>query len=51
MYKFKVLFSGIAYVVANSAEEAVECFLDGDEVYSEHTIDGTEEVDEFIVEV
>jgi hypothetical protein len=46
--KFKVTFSGFAYVNASDAEEAKEFFDDGDYAYCEWDADA-EEVDEFTV--
>lgn len=47
--KFKVSFSGFAYVTASSAREAMEKFEDDDCAYTEQQYDSVEEVDEFIV--
>ena len=44
--KYKVNFSGYAYVEADSVEEAVENF-NVDEFYREEEIEWIEEVDEF----
>ena len=51
MAKYKVRFSGFAYVEAASVEDAVEAWEDGAEVYSETEWDEVEEVAEFPVEV
>lgn len=48
--KFKVTFSGFAYVNASDEEEAKEAFDDGDYAYCEYTTDA-EEVDEFTVTI
>lgn len=48
--KYKVSFSGFAYVEAETAEEAKELFQNGETVYEETAIDSTEAVDEFFVE-
>ena len=50
--KYKVNFSGFAYVEANSEEEAKEKVLHEDDViYSETQVDYIEEVDEFEVKL
>ena len=50
MKKYKVSFSGFAYLVAESPEEAEELFNDdGAVIYSECQPDSVEEVDEFVV--
>lgn len=52
MAKYKVYFSGFAYIEADSEEEAEEIFWDdpsGD--YQEYGIDSVEEVDEFLVAI
>lgn len=48
--KYKVNFSGFAYVKADSEEEAREKVLyEDDAIYSETQVDNIEEVDEFEV--
>lgn len=49
--KYRVSFSGFAYVEADSAEEAEELYFDGGEIYEEYEVTEIEEVDEFAVEV
>lgn len=50
--KYKVNYSGFAYVEADDEEEAAAVFTEsGDFEYSEQTIDSVEEVDDFIVEI
>jgi len=49
--RYKVSFSGFAYVEADSKEEAEEKALDGETVYEETEIVQTEEVDEFTVRI
>ena len=49
--KYKVRYSGFAYVEATNAEEAVEAWEAGDEVYGEREWEEVEEVAEFPVEV
>lgn len=49
--KFKVPFSGFAYVNASSVEEAIEKFEDDDYTYAEQHYGDVEEVDEFIVTI
>ena len=45
--KYKVIFSGFAYVEADNEDEAAENF-NVDEAYREEEIECIEEVDEFI---
>lgn len=45
--KYKVIYSGFAYIEADSEEEAIEKFWDGQEVYKEGNKPIVEEVDEF----
>ena len=48
--KYKVNFSGFAYVEAESKEEAREKVLyEDDAIYSETQVDNIEEIDEFEV--
>lgn len=47
--KYKVNFSGFAYVEAESEQEAKELFQNDEVEYMETEIDSTEEVDEFII--
>lgn len=49
MAKYKVYFSGFAYVEADSAEEAEEVYRDGLADYEEWQADRTEEIGEFVV--
>lgn len=49
MGKYKVYYSGVSYVEADSPEEAASCY-EYDALYEEWTVDGVEEVDEFEVE-
>lgn len=51
MAKYKVYFSGFAYVEADNIEEAEDIYHYGDVDYEEHQVDGVEEVDEFAVYV
>lgn len=48
MAKYKVCYSGFAFIEADSAEEAMENY-EFDYAYEEKQIDGVEEVDEFVV--
>lgn len=48
--KYKVFYTGFAYVEADSKEEAREKVLyEDDAIYSETQVDNIEEVDEFEV--
>ena len=49
MAKYKVCFSGFAYVEADDEQEAKEKLEDREEAYMEYAMDSVEEVDEFIV--
>lgn len=51
MAKYKVYFSGFAYVEADSAEDAEEVYHYGDTDYEEQQVDAVEEVDEFVVKI
>ena len=50
--KYKVNFSGFAYVEADFEEEAREKVLyEDDAIYSETQVDNIEEIEEFVVEL
>jgi hypothetical protein len=49
MAKYKVCYSGFAFVEADSKEEAEEIYDEGLSVYDEWAIDEVEEVDDFVV--
>jgi hypothetical protein len=51
MARFKVCYSGYAYVEADSEDEAEQNFWDDMESYKETSVDVIVEVDEFEVEV
>lgn len=51
MAKYKISFSGFAYVEADTEEEALELFDDDLDIFREQRIDSVTEVDEFVVEV
>lgn len=51
MAKYKVCFSGFAYIEADSKEEAVDIYNEDDFDYCEQEITSCEEVDEFLVEL
>jgi hypothetical protein len=48
--RYKVKFSGFAYVEADNKDEAEECFDDDDFSYKETSVDSIEEVDDFVVD-
>lgn len=48
--RYKVKFSGFAYVEADSEDEAEESFDDDEFAYKETSIVSIEEVDDFVVE-
>jgi hypothetical protein len=47
--KYKVNYSGFAYVESDDEEEAQMAYQDGDTIYEEEWIEEIEEVDEFTV--
>lgn len=47
--KYKIYFSGFAYVEADSEEEAENLCKIGEAIYDEQWIDDIEEVNEFII--
>lgn len=49
MAKYKVTYSGFAYIEADDKEEAEEKFEDEEFVFSEYRIDEIAEVDEFAI--
>lgn len=50
MAKYKVYYSGYAYVEADSAEEAADSY-EYNSVYEDFWVEAVEEVDEFGVEI
>lgn len=51
MAKYRVNYSGFVYVEADSQEDALEAYFDGDTIYEESGVDSVEEIDEFDVEM
>ena len=51
MAKYKVCYSGYAYVEANSKDEAQDLYEFGMATYEEKSVDCVVEIDEFCVEV
>lgn len=49
MAKYKICFSGFAYVEADDKEEAIEKLDDREEIFLEYQMDSVDEVDEFVV--
>ena len=49
--KYKVSYSGFAYVEADDEDEAQMVYEDGDTLYEEVWIESIEEVDEFTVDI
>ena len=49
MKKYKVSYSGFAYVEAENMQEAKEKFEYDDSVYQEQAVDNVEEIDDFLV--
>jgi hypothetical protein len=47
--KYKVSYSGFAYVEADDEDEAQMAYEDHDTIYAEEWIEAIEEVDEFTV--
>ena len=51
MPKYKVLYSGFAYVEADDEETAIELFNDYLEIYREQEIDSINKIDEFTIRI
>jgi len=51
MARYKVEFSGFAYVEAESGDVAIEKYQSGDTVYEENEVGEVVTVDEFFVEI
>lgn len=51
MKKFKVSYTGFAYIEAETPEEAEECFDNEEFSYKETSVDSIVEVDDFFVEL
>ncbi len=51
MAKYKVGFSGFAYVEADDENEAMDIYQSGETIYEENEIGEVIEVDEFTVEM
>ena len=51
MPKYKVLFSGFAYIEAENANEAENLFYNDELDYMEDSIEAVEETDDFVVSV
>lgn len=49
--KYKVSYSGFAYVEADNEEDAQMAYENGDTIYEEEWIEEIEEVDEFSVDI
>ena len=51
MAKYKVCYSGFAYIEADSEEEAIEIYDDDDYgiIYEEKQVDKVEEIDYFVI--
>lgn len=47
--KYKIYYSGFAYVEADDPDEAQMAYEDGDTIYEEECVEVIEEVDEFTV--
>lgn len=50
MAKYKITFSGFAYVEAEDEDEAREAFDDDDFAFMETRVDSVEDVDDFVIE-
>ena len=51
MPKYKILFSGFAYIEAENADEAENLFYNDEFDYMEDSIEAVEETDDFVVRV
>lgn len=51
MKKYKVEYSGFAYVYADDPQDAEENFDRDSALFDEYGVDGVQEVDDFVVEV
>ena len=51
MPKYKVLFSGFAYIEAENADEAENLFYNDEFDYMEDSIEAVEETDDFVVSI
>lgn len=51
MSKYKISYTGFAYVEANSPEEAEEKYNYEEHIYEETCIESVEKVDKFVVTV
>lgn len=49
--RFKVNFTGFAYVDADSEDEAIDKFNCGDEIYQEYEVDSAEEVSDYLINI
>ena len=49
--KYKVNFNGVAYVDANSEDEAINRFNSGDYIYREFKADSAEEVSDNLIDI
>lgn len=49
--RFKVNFTGFAYVEAESEDEAIDKFNSGDDVYKEYEADSVEEVSDYLIHI
>lgn len=49
--KYKVNFNGVAYVDANSEDEAIDRFNSGDYIYREFEADSAEEVSDALIDI
>lgn len=49
--KYRVNFSGFAYVEADDEEQAKEFYFDDEAAYKNEQIDCVREVDEFLIEI
>ena len=51
MAKYKVCYSGYAYVEADDPDNAIDAYYEEVAYFEEKTVDSVEEVEEFIVEL
>lgn len=49
--RFRVNFTGCAYVEADSEDEAIDKFINGDAIYQEYEADSAEEASDYLIDI